>query len=331
MIENLDDLKGGNMPTVSEKPWSDYTSSDYTPEQWHAACLLHQHQGAPTSKGQCKLPVKTPNGTLNRAGVHAAAAALAGARGGVIASPAEKASVAKKLLSLYAQLDDEPPPSLKHEQVDAFLAHYGVPGMKWGIRRNRDSSGSSDGSTESKTDADGGGQSSGGKSSDNSSAEVKLSADAERFVKTHQKQSHEMSDREIKEALQRARIVKEYNEIFNPGPNSELKTKVEAMRLKKEYSQLRAEMNPSKIDRVRKFAERATKAFEAYQALDKATGGKLSGKVNNAPTSAKKLFKVNPKKVKVANPAFKQPKKSPFNFSNKKKKTPVFKITDLLL
>jgi hypothetical protein len=65
---------------VSEKPWSDYTKADYSIEQWHAACLIHLHQGPPTSKDQCKVPVRTPNGALNRNGVHAAAAALAGPR-----------------------------------------------------------------------------------------------------------------------------------------------------------------------------------------------------------------------------------------------------------
>ena len=144
---------------VSLKPWSDFKESDYTPEQWHAACLIHQHEGAPTSKSQCKLPVRTPTGEVNRNGVHAAAAALAGARGGVSASSEEKAKAANILRRLYAnELDEEVPDSLKHalaaevdtffahfgldtspvDEVEGFLAHYGILGMKWGIRRSRE-------------------------------------------------------------------------------------------------------------------------------------------------------------------------------------------------
>lgn len=126
-----------NTVSISEKPWSDYTGADYSIEQWHNACLIHQHDGSPTSKSQCKLPVKTPNGTLNRNGVHAAAAALAGARGGVNASPEEKASAIKQIRGAYSKLGEKPPPSMmQSENVQDFLAHWGIKGMRWGIRRS---------------------------------------------------------------------------------------------------------------------------------------------------------------------------------------------------
>jgi hypothetical protein len=126
---------------ISMRPWSEYTAADYSIEQWHNACLIHQHQGPPTSKNQCKLPVKTPNGTVNKNGVHAAAAALAGARGGVNASDAEKASARTALVRLYGQLDEDPPPGLaKHSDMDdaEMLAHFGIKGMRWGTRRSSD-------------------------------------------------------------------------------------------------------------------------------------------------------------------------------------------------
>lgn len=143
---------------ISEKPWSDYTEADYSIEQWHAACLIHQHQGPPSSKAQCKLPVKTPNGAVNRNGVHAAAAALAGARAELKASDDEKASARKALIRLYGQLGEDPPDSLKHTPLrvfEAILEHAGfiielvededaeqagVKGMKWGVRRAVDPS-----------------------------------------------------------------------------------------------------------------------------------------------------------------------------------------------
>src|SRR3954464_3308652 len=124
---------GEALAHISEASWSDYNKSDYTLEQWHSACLIHVHDGEPTSKSQCKLPVKTPNGALNRNGVHAAAAALAGARGGLKGVSADqRTKAANALKRYYAQLDEEPPES---------LSHHGVKGMRWGVRNEDDGSG----------------------------------------------------------------------------------------------------------------------------------------------------------------------------------------------
>jgi hypothetical protein len=119
---------------LSEKPWSMYTASDYSIEQWHNACLIHQHTGPPTSKSQCKLPCKTPNGAVNRNGVYAASAALGGARGGVNATPEQKATAARALIRYYREMNKPPPSSLtKHSNIDV-IEHFGVKGMKWGVR-----------------------------------------------------------------------------------------------------------------------------------------------------------------------------------------------------
>ena len=115
---------------ISEKPWSDYTKADYSIEQWHAACLIHIHDEAPTAKSQCKLPVKTPNGALNRNGVHAAAAALAGARGGLKGvSDDQRETAASALRRYYAQLDEDPPDS---------LTHFGIKGWQWAVRKEQE-------------------------------------------------------------------------------------------------------------------------------------------------------------------------------------------------
>lgn len=130
---------------LSTKPWSDYTAADYTLKQWHDACLIHHHNGPPTMKTQCKLPIKTPNGAVNKNGVFAAAAALAGARSTLIASPDEKSKAAKTLVGFYKQMNKPPPPSLlghsmiqnELDLVKEFIEHHGVKGQKWGIRIKR--------------------------------------------------------------------------------------------------------------------------------------------------------------------------------------------------
>lgn len=127
---------------ISEKPWSSFTEADYTLEQWHRACLIHQHQGTPTSKNQCKLPVRTPNGVLNRNGVHSAAAALAGARTPINATSEEKSKAAKALIKFYGDLNEKPPASLMMHSndlsfIEKVLQHHGVKGQRWGVRNKR--------------------------------------------------------------------------------------------------------------------------------------------------------------------------------------------------
>lgn len=116
--------------SVSNRPWSSFTEADYTLQQWHNACLIHLHDGPPTSKNQCKLPVKTPDGVVNKNGIFAAAAALAGARTALQAPIAKKAEAARALIALYQKIGAKPPPSLfalgHSMNVGAFLAHHGI-------------------------------------------------------------------------------------------------------------------------------------------------------------------------------------------------------------
>jgi biopolymer transport protein ExbB/TolQ len=118
-----------------------WSSADYTLEQYAAACLVAPPADQLKSKIQCKLPIKTPNGVLNRAGVHAAAAALAGARGGVQLTADERKTAEKKLRAAYKKLDEQPPPSLAHalvalvQALDEDAQHHGIKGQKWGVRR----------------------------------------------------------------------------------------------------------------------------------------------------------------------------------------------------
>jgi peptidoglycan hydrolase-like protein with peptidoglycan-binding domain/2'-5' RNA ligase len=93
---------------VSDKPWSQFTQADYDDEQWYDACLIHTNEGDNYVKADCKLPVREPDGTLNRNGVHAAAGRLRS----VDASAEQKQAAARELVRLYRQLDEDPPPSL---------------------------------------------------------------------------------------------------------------------------------------------------------------------------------------------------------------------------
>lgn len=98
---------------VSDRPWSEFTEADYTPEQWRRACLLDRGEAAgdEDAKSRYALPVREPAGALNRNGVHAAAGghgigAVKGLPDGL------RRSTARKLAGLYRQIGDEPPESL---------------------------------------------------------------------------------------------------------------------------------------------------------------------------------------------------------------------------
>lgn len=99
------------MAKVSNRPWGDFKESDYSEEQYRRACA-YVPEGT-SSKSEMKLPHHEPDGTLNRNGVHAAAAALAGARGGVQIPADAKRKAAGHIYNHYRNdLDEEPPASL---------------------------------------------------------------------------------------------------------------------------------------------------------------------------------------------------------------------------
>ena len=99
------------MAQFSNKPWGDIAESDYKDaESFCAASLIDTNaKGAAKSKAMCKLPVKEPSGAYNKNGIHAAAAALAGARGGVKASAEDKGKAARALIRLYQQMGEVAP------------------------------------------------------------------------------------------------------------------------------------------------------------------------------------------------------------------------------
>lgn len=108
---------------VSNRPWSDLTEADYDPEQWRRACLLDRgpSMGDENMKQRYGLPVREPDGTLNRNAVHAAAGGHGiGAVKGI--GDEMRRTVARKLLRLYAQIGDEPPDSLRELAGESMSA-----------------------------------------------------------------------------------------------------------------------------------------------------------------------------------------------------------------
>lgn len=98
----------------SDKPWGEITEADYEDAAAFCdACLIDLNpEGEEKTKALCKLPVAEPGGTYNRNGMRAAAAALAGARGGVEAPTEAKRSAARRLMSLMYEAEMTPGESL---------------------------------------------------------------------------------------------------------------------------------------------------------------------------------------------------------------------------
>lgn len=113
--------------TVSDKPWSDFTQADYSDEQWYAATVLHKN-GSSRAKADNGLPIREPSGTLNRNGVHAAAARF----NQVDAPAAAKSSAKAALRGAYKALGEEPPDVIANAgEVEQFVGGQpdaGIPG-----------------------------------------------------------------------------------------------------------------------------------------------------------------------------------------------------------
>lgn len=90
---------------ISDKPWGDFSQADYSIEQWRNACVVHPDKPS-DNKGDYKLPIKEPNGDLNRNAVHAAAGRVHELQG------ASKTQAAKAIMSAYRTLKEDPPPAL---------------------------------------------------------------------------------------------------------------------------------------------------------------------------------------------------------------------------
>lgn len=91
---------------ISEAPWDGSASNYKDADAYCAASLIDENaSGEEKTKDKCSFPIKTSDGALSRAGVHAAAARLNQSG----ASPANKKAAARKLLGYYSELKEQAP------------------------------------------------------------------------------------------------------------------------------------------------------------------------------------------------------------------------------
>lgn len=104
-----DEREGRSVP-FSNAPWSGAAvQAALDASDFCAVCLIDLNEsGAEKVKGNCKLPVKaTPDGPYNVNAIHA----CAGAHGvmAVDAPTEDKRKAARKIVSLYREMKEEPP------------------------------------------------------------------------------------------------------------------------------------------------------------------------------------------------------------------------------
>lgn len=104
--------------------------------------------------------------------------------------------------------------SEKIEQAEAWLAHFGVPGMKWGVRRDRSSGSSGKSEVTTKIRPGKKVRSTGGRGLSPSEDAIKASV-----LKTKAKSStsHSLSNKELQDLVTRLNLEQNYSRLADPG------------------------------------------------------------------------------------------------------------------
>ena len=206
------------------------------------------------------------------------------------------------------------------EDLENFLEHHGIKGMKWGVRKERDGGSGSGAGVATKAVKLKGAKSIGGqlvdkdtakrlekakagtivtlrgdqgssktmiKKKDGSWEETHISVDAQGFLNTRQKSMHEMSTRDMKEAINRQQQIDQYNKLFTPNENLAMKEKYDALTSKVNYEKTVAELarankKPGTIDKITGLVNASAKSFDAFNKLNKSTGGLLGDSINTS-------------------------------------------------
>lgn len=96
----------------SNEPWES-PEAQLDPAAYCRVCLIDMNGDGEKLKDNCKLPIRRePGAAINKAAVHAAAAALAGARGGLKVPAIQKRKAARTLLRYYREMGETPPESV---------------------------------------------------------------------------------------------------------------------------------------------------------------------------------------------------------------------------